>query len=195
MVYIKNPTVTPKRSINSRRKGVRNERKAIKPLATWTGLEFSRTPSSGGLRWKRTNDVVGDVVCTSKSGSLKFPISIEIKAHKDIILNNLIGESKVTIIEFWEQAVRDSIRADKMPLLLMRKDRMPMEVYYAVIPLRYYQEFERYKELTLLDNPRGLGLFNSKGHSIAIMDSRDLFKTNYKEVRKIIRRIIHDGHE
>ena len=34
-----------------------NELKAAKWLTKWTGCPFTRTPSSGGLRWKNTANV------------------------------------------------------------------------------------------------------------------------------------------
>ena len=49
-------------SINSKVKGNNNELKAAKWLTKWTGCPFTRTPSSGGLRWKNTANVCGDVV-------------------------------------------------------------------------------------------------------------------------------------
>ena len=42
--------------INSKKKGSRNERQLSKIFEKWTNLTFSRTPSSGGLRWHRTDD-------------------------------------------------------------------------------------------------------------------------------------------
>ena len=49
--------------INSRKKGSKNERFLTKLFEQWTGVEFSRVPASGGLRWKGMSEIiVGDIV-------------------------------------------------------------------------------------------------------------------------------------
>ena len=45
-------------SINSKVKGNNNELKAAKWLTKWTGCPFTRTPSSGGLRWRKIQEEV-----------------------------------------------------------------------------------------------------------------------------------------
>ena len=106
---------------NSKNKGNRGEREVCKFWKEWTNYEFSRTPASGGLRWKKADNISSDVICTDDKHSRKFPFSIESKFYKDIRFEHiLLGNKKCKILEFWDQANNDSIRAGKLPVLMMR---------------------------------------------------------------------------
>ena len=50
--------------INSKNKGSRFERTICKWFQDWTGYEFNRVPASGGLRWKKTDNITSDISCT-----------------------------------------------------------------------------------------------------------------------------------
>ena len=50
--------------INVNRKGGSGERMAKKFFQEWTNWEFERVPRSGGLRWKKVDNITGDLICT-----------------------------------------------------------------------------------------------------------------------------------
>lgn len=122
-------------AINSRSKGKRGEKQAIKFLEAWTGHEFASTPASGGLRWGKSENIAGDIVCVSKN--YLFPLGIEVKFNKDINFEHLLYHSsklkKSRIQEFWEQASSDAERAEKIPMLMMRYNGMPANFFFIVI--------------------------------------------------------------
>lgn len=120
--------------VNSKAKGSRFERVVCKSFESWSGYEFSRTPSSGGLRWKKTDNISSDVVCSDPSHSRKFPFSVEVKNYKDIKFEHLLlGNRACKIHNFWNQANRDADRANKIPILIMRYNSMPKgEAFFCV---------------------------------------------------------------
>ena len=100
--------------INSHTKGKSNERKAAKMFSEWSGISLTRVPRSGGLRWKRTADVVGDLICSDTG--IDFPYVVEVKARKTLCLSRGMG-SKNKLHTFYEQALADSQRSGKLPIL------------------------------------------------------------------------------
>lgn len=120
--------------INSRQKGSKNERDICKWWKAWTGYDFSRVPSSGGLRWSRTTDTTGDIICSDKKHYLRFPFSIECKNYKDINFEHiLLGNKNAKVIQFWNQALEDSQRGGKLPILMMRYNGMKKGEYFFVV--------------------------------------------------------------
>ena len=120
--------------INSKAKGSKNERDICKWWEEWTGYDFSRVPSSGGLRWQRTLDTTGDILCSDKKHCLKFPFSIECKSYKEIKFEHvLLGNKSCDVLKFWEQASEDAKRGEKQPILMMRYNSMPKNEYFFVV--------------------------------------------------------------
>lgn len=120
--------------INSKKKGERNERVASKFMEKWTGVKWTRTPSSGGLRWQDTANVCGDLVCEVQS--FYSPIAIETKHYKNLTFSKKL-RSNSFIYTIWEQAKADADRAGKVPFLLLRKNGMDKGnfVVYVSTPL------------------------------------------------------------
>lgn len=118
---------------NSKNKGNRFERAICKFFKDWSGYEFSRVPQSGGLRWKKTDNITSDVICTDDKHSRRFPFSIECKFHKEIKFEDILLDNKSKILEFWKQATSDAVRAKKIPLLIMRYNNMPSGDGFLVI--------------------------------------------------------------
>ena len=165
-------------AINSKNKGNRNERRGCKLWSDWTGWEFSRVPASGGLRWKKQDDITGDIICTQK-GIYNFKFSIEMKFHKDIEFNYLLlGKKKNPVIKFWDQCKRDAQRADKIPILFMRYNGMPKDIYFVVISHETYMKLRR-----AINFKQGLIRFNK---DFVIFNSIDLFNSNFKKVYKVL---------
>lgn len=121
--------IKPK-TINSKMKGNANEREACKWLKLWTGEYFARVPSSGGLRWKNNSTVCGDVVCENEA--FKFIFSVETKHLKTLHTNSTKLQVNSAIFTIWRQALADAERGKKIPILMLRKNGMPLGEYYIV---------------------------------------------------------------
>lgn len=113
-----------KKGINSKKKGNANELECAKFLKEWTGLEFNRVPQSGGLRWKNSEGVTGDLVCEDRS----FPFSVETKHYKKIVFKPILPSSSF-VFKVWNQAQQDAERANKLPLVILRQNGMPKGEY------------------------------------------------------------------
>lgn len=117
-----------KKGINSKKKGNANELECAKFLKEWTGLEFNRVPQSGGLRWKNSEGVTGDLVCEDRS----FPFSVETKHYKDIKFDEKLKGTSF-VFKVWDKALRDAERATKHPLVILRKNGMAKGEYMVYI--------------------------------------------------------------
>lgn len=162
------------KKVNGKNKGARAERVIAKLFEKWTGYEFTRVPSSGGLRWHRKNDTVGDLICSDDTHSRYFTFSVECKSYQDINFQHLLLDVKPKILGFWKQACDDALRSNKIPLLLMRQNGMPRLLYYVVVGYDYYTEV-----LGLIPN----SLINPK-NEIAIFPSTELWALDYKSLHK-----------
>lgn len=167
--------------INSKNKGSTNERNVSKLFQAWTGFEFARVPSSGGLRWKDTDKTVGDLICTDDKHSRYFRFTIEAKFYKEINFEHLLlGNKKVKILEFWQQSLDDSIRAKKIPLVTMRYNGMKKDTHFVILDYNYYNNISH-----LLLTKHGEMTFSNGLHKIIIINSLDLFESNYEKIHKI----------
>ena len=109
--------------------------------------EFYKTPASGGLRWTKRDDVIGDL-CTPEG----FNATVECKNQEQWKFKELFGEtiarkpkmvkkgkgqgkysSPKNIGEFWYQAVSEGIKADKIPMLIFTKNYFPD---YIIFPAK-----------------------------------------------------------
>lgn len=113
-------------SINSKKKGDANERLVSNWLESWTGVAFTRVPRSGGLRWKNTANVCGDVVC--EDSDFNFPFTLETKHLKRITFTRHLRKNS-SVYEVFRQCYSDCKRSGKRPLLMLRKDGMPKGEY------------------------------------------------------------------
>lgn len=180
-------------AINSRNKGGRNERDICKWWKDWTGKDFSRVPSSGGLRWKRTADTTGDVICSDNKHFLKFPFSIECKAYAKLDFSHIIkGKNsakgdKPKIIMFWEQAVSDAIRGDKIPILFMRENGQKKGTYIVAMPFMLASNIisQIYEDYGVI--PTHFEIKDGE-HQITIMNSDYLKSVSYKKVLRYIKK-------
>lgn len=93
-------------SINSRTKGAAGERELIREIEEWTGIRLERNLAqsfAGG------HDLIG-----------LDDWAIECKRYRSI--------SEADKRAFWDQAVRQAKRVDKMPAVAFREDRQPWRV-------------------------------------------------------------------
>lgn len=167
--------------VNSRKKGARGENKAKELLELWTGKKWARVPSSGGLNW-HNNISSGDIICVTEGHYC--PFTLEIKNYSDINFNHLFYTEKPDVLKFWDQAVRDAGRVGKVPLLMMRYDRLPKGFFFIIIPRDIYNKFIR----PYMDDSDVR--FVSENYQFAIMTSFSFFGVPYKEIRKPIRKYL-----
>lgn len=164
-------------AINSRSKGARNERRAAELFTKWTGKKFSKTAASGGLNWKASFSI-GDIVCTTEGHY--FPFAVEVKAHKEINFQHLMYDVKgCKIKEFWDQCSRDAERGKKIPMLMMRYDGLPADLFFIALPTDYFN----YVYNTWDMDCRTFAYYHGKGYDFTIINSLDFFKLPYKEIK------------
>jgi len=170
--------------INSRRKGKRGEKIAREVLTNWTGLEFAGVPASGGLRWKKAENISGDLICTDALH--RFDFSIEVKNYADINFEHLLmpGIKSDIMDEFWPQCISDAERGKKIPLLMMRYNGIrPRGLFFIILKKIHYKKFK-----LLLDLSYPYFLF----HQVVIMNSNVLFNTDYKKIKLVTNQIIKE---
>ena len=182
-------------AINSKKKGNKNERNLCNWWKDWSGLEFSRVPASGGLRWKNTDNICGDIIMTDERHSRRFPFSIEAKAYKDIRFEHLVlGNKKIKIIEFWNQAKEDALRGNKIPILFMRYNGMPASTWFTVLNESTYKVFLKYLDKNHKHQPI-IKISFEDGENIYILNSDDLSTVNYKEFTITIKKLKRNGKQ
>jgi len=107
--------------INQKQKGNKNELYVCKLLTSWTGYEFVRIPASGGKRWQNVmmnKYICGDVLCVHPDSP--FPYVIETKDLSKLHITFELRKNS-NIYTIWKQVIRDSTRAERLPILILRK--------------------------------------------------------------------------
>ena len=176
---------------NGKSKGNKGEREVAKFWKDWSGLEFSRVPASGGLRWQKKDDISGDIICTDERKSRRFPFSIESKFYKDINFEHLIlGNKKIKVIEFWNQAQEDGDRSNRFPILFMRYNGMPKQTWFVAVTPQVFKQICLSK----------LGSFShtyftikTPEDSFVVINSNDLIEIEYSEFIINIKRLRRNG--
>ena len=107
-------------------KGYRYETRVKNLLTEFTGVDFRRTPNSGG--WNKTGGAVireesfvGDVI----SNNSRFKFSVEAKAHyEDFSFTAiLVNPNKCLFTSWWEQCVEDAKKHSLLPLLFFKPNK------------------------------------------------------------------------
>jgi len=101
-------------------KGDTFERDIAKEVSYWTGMEFKRTPMSGG--WAKT----GDITPKNPKHMVKFPFNMELKNQEIFSVTQLMGMAMTDtwpkhIRAWWKQCIDDAKKSKRTPLLLMTK--------------------------------------------------------------------------
>ena len=180
---------------NSRKKGSRNERGVAKLFNKWTGYEFARTPQSGGLHWKKQN-TIGDIVCIDEIHGKRFPFSIECKFYAEIdfsyLIDETLGKKSNKLLHFWDQAKRDALTVNKIPLLFVRRNKMKADTHFIGIPLEFfnllYLQGNTIWELGHMAYIKG-------DYKIAFFNSVDFFKLPYMDCYKLARKLNRNAKE
>jgi len=172
---------------NSKKKGNKGEREVSKWWEQWTGLEFSRVPASGGLRWSNTQNITGDILCSDKIHSRRFLFCIESKNYKDINFEHLIlGNKNVKILDFWQQTKDDAERGNKIPILFMKYDRMPKNTYFVVVSRNLFS-------FLTAEIEHDFDYFIVPKQDFVILNSNDLLKVKYLTSHKQLKKLKRNG--
>ncbi len=171
--------------INSRNKGSRMERKAAELLKKWTSYDFTRVPSSGGLRWKKTDNITGDIVCADERH--KCLLSFEIKARATIDFSKLVTpHHNSEIYEFWEQCKNDAERGFKIPLLMFRNNGLsPSNFFFIAMEAKHFRQL--YPHMSRNPNYYYIKCFGK--HKIVIFHPNLLLDTPYMNIHKVLVKI------
>ena len=177
--------------INPSKKGGRNERGIVNLFKKWTNYEFARTPSSGGLHWKKAH-TSGDIVCIDNLHGTRFPFSIEAKFYHDIefhyLIDGSIGKKTAKIIHFWDQTVRDAITSNRIPLLFFRKNMMKTDMHFVALPTDFFNIWVEKVGKQILKY--GYLIYERGSYNFVIINSFDLFETDYIEFYKSGRKLL-----
>lgn len=164
--------------INSRKKGAKNERNLAKAFEKWTGIEFSRVPASGGLRWKGMQEIIcGDIIPSGDIHfAIDFPFSIEAKAYADLNFKDPLLNNNSKLYDFWEQSSADAKRSNKRPLVFSRQNGMPKGLYFVQLS---------YDDLTTMS----LDIYYhiAFDEDFVIMRSDDFFRSDYPTILKYLK--------
>lgn len=176
--------------INSKQKGSRFERVVCKVFSKWTGFEFQRVPQSGGLRWKKADNITSDVTCTDPRHGRRCLISIECKSYQDIRFEHILLQNKsCKILSFWEQASGDASRANKVPFLVMHYNGMPKEEAFVMVNNSTAKLMLSQGKLT---KPRMAIQWNNYEQSedvLYVFMLSDLINLDYKVLHKELRKL------
>ena len=174
---------------NSKKKGNKGEREVAKWWQEWTGFEFARVPSSGGLRWHSTHNTIGDIMCTHERHSRRFQFAIECKNYKDINFEHLIlGNKKIKILDFWKQTQEDADRGDKVPILFMRYNGMPKNTYFVIVSRVFFRIFYN-------DMEQDFDYFIVPNQDFVIMNSTDVLQRDYLDLHKTLKKHRKNGQK
>ncbi len=119
----------------SRDKGARFERSIARDLRQWLGTDWQveRLP---GYRQRGEVGQAGDLVV---SGPFDFPFAIECKHYAGWSLDQLFTPEAAMLADFWRQAVEQAERVDKLPMLIVKRDRgqavafMPLDIVRRIV--------------------------------------------------------------
>ncbi len=117
----------------SKNKGSRAESLVKETLTQYTGLNWQRTPLSGALDAK--HGLKSDLYIPNE----KNVFAVEVKHYADSQINHLLlSGTSPTLIEWWEQTVRQGIQTSKKPLLVFKHDRSKLYAAFSEEPTQLY---------------------------------------------------------
>ena len=150
------------------------------------------------LRNSQKANVAGDVVCTTEGHYC--PFCFEVKSYAKIDFSHLLlqglklhGElatrvKNVDVLDYWSQAKRDAETVKKIPMVMMRYNGMPSDLFFIVIDMPTYLSITN--KLPLPKGTKTLKYNSQEKQSLVILNSFDLFSLPYREVRKIAKFVI-----
>lgn len=169
-------------------KGNRAQRVARDLVEKWTHKKFRSTSSdsmAGGVGWNREPHK-GDLKCITEGHFC--PFSFEVKHYAEIDFAHLLvpGIKNVAILDFWAQCVDDSQRQKKIPILMMRYDRLPADFFFIVVTQKFAKLIHDELDFRNLSDLKSLRFHDyMTDDPIMILQSIQFFATDYKVVKKI----------
>jgi hypothetical protein len=147
--------------VNGKNKGNSFERLISKKLSLWASDNtrddiFWRSENSGGRftirnkqnKYTETQD--GDLACIVGDEKYRIfldKISIECKSYKNINLYDFITGTSNGITSFWRQAKKQAEQSNKLPLLIVKKNNMPIIVFTDKVLHKYLMDDFNISEL------------------------------------------------
>lgn len=167
-------------------KGNRGQRKAIECLKKWARKKF-KSSSQSGMPGYNHDPHKGDILCDTEGHY--FPFCVEVKNYREIDFSHLLrpGKKGVLVLEFWAQCAGDAKRTKKVPMLMMRYDRLPSDFFFIVIT----QEFAKLIHHILPPTFKSLRFHDYKTNlALMIFGSDEFFLSNYKETKTIAKKYL-----
>lgn len=144
-----------------------------------------KSSSQSGMPGYNHDPHKGDILCDTEGHY--FPFTVEVKNYKEINFCQLLQSNikDPLILEFWAQCSGDAKRCKKIPMLLMRFDRLPRDFFFVVVT----QEFAKMIHVELAIANKGLKSLRYQDYkedlALMVMPSDQVFKSDYKAIRKI----------
>ena len=169
--------------VNGKKKGNKGELMVAKWFQSWTGLEFQRVPQSGGLRWGNAQNIAGDIICVDQKHNRYFKLCVESKSYEDLDWDKVFRNKKADILRFWEQAKGDADRADKVPILFMRKNNMDKGMFYVGVSYPVFELIDVEFEYPTIE------INLPTGECLVILNSFDMEKVDYRPFHKALKKL------
>lgn len=167
------------RIVKGRNKGSKFERDIANGISEWTGVEFKRTPMSGG--WAKT----GDITPKDPKSMVKFPFNIECKNQMVFSTSALIDCAGVdinkAIKKWWKQCTDDALKSKKIPLLVMTTVREPV---FVMMWSSMFKHLKMMKHSTFVLRTQVHGI------DLRVMLWQDFLEKSYEEMTQ---RLKHHG--
>lgn len=137
--------------VHGRNKGATFERKIAKQVSVWTGVEFKRTPMSGG--WNKS----GDITPKDPKAMIDFPFSIECKNQECWSVPAFFGCRKwknapKAISAWWKQCEDDSVKHKKIPVLVFTQSNQPVFCMLNISDFKKHPFNKNFRMLMRIDD-------------------------------------------
>ena len=115
--------------VDSRQKGARTELKVRDLLRECTDLMWERVPASGALDEK--HGLKGDLYVPGE----KNLFCVEVKGYaEDHLTSHILTSKSPTLLDWWQQTLRQAKQINKLPLLFFKFDRSKILVAFSNMP-------------------------------------------------------------
>lgn len=159
---------------NGRRKGAKFENAIAREVTAWTGVKFTRTPSSGG--WAKT----GDITPKDPKEMVKFPFNLELKNNETWNLPMLFkfadtGKLPKPYSDWWKQCTDDAKKSKRIPMVVFSRS---YDLVYCIM---------REKEFRALGLTRSASIYIRVGvYRVCLW--KEVLQIPYKRVMKTVRK-------
>lgn len=168
-------------------KGNRGQRKAIQCLKKWARKKFKST-SQSGMPGYNHDPHKGDILCDTEGHY--FPFCVEVKNYREIDFSHLLrpGKQGVLVLEFWAQCSSDAKNVKKIPMLMMRYDRLPADFFFIVVTEEFCGRLSMFDKALCIK--KKLTFWDRNGQNLIIIGSDQFFQLDYKETKLIAKKYL-----